>query len=40
MMIDSMEQRLPIERLDSVPPSARICHYDELGDGAKQSFPH
>lgn len=34
-----MGQQITIERLDSVPPSARICHYDELGEGAKQSFP-
>lgn len=34
-----MEQQLTVERLDSVPAAAHICHYDELDEGAKQSFP-
>lgn len=34
-----MEHRVTVERLDSVPSSARVCHYDELGETAKQFFP-
>jgi hypothetical protein len=39
VMIGNMEHQITIERLNSVPPAVRVCHYDELGETAKQSFP-
>lgn len=31
-----MVARLELATVDTVPDGARICHYDELGDEAKQ----
>ncbi|EMA45961.1 hypothetical protein [Halobiforma nitratireducens] len=30
---------ISLERVDEVPAESRVCHYDELGESAKERFP-
>jgi hypothetical protein len=39
VIIGNTEHQVMIERFDCVPTAVRVCHYDELGETAKQSFP-
>ena len=34
-----MTETITLEPVDDVPPDSRICHYDELGDSAKEKLP-
>lgn len=34
-----MSPRLTLESVDEVPCDARVCHYDELAEPAKEEFP-
>lgn len=34
-----MTPRITLEPVDDVPTDSRVCHYDELGEGAKEEFP-
>ena len=34
-----MDRSIRISVADSVPDTARVCHYDELDESAKERFP-
>ncbi|APW98214.1 hypothetical protein CHINAEXTREME_10620 [Halobiforma lacisalsi AJ5] len=34
-----MSVDITLERVDDVPAESRICHYDELGEAAKERLP-
>ncbi|SDR11128.1 hypothetical protein [Natronobacterium texcoconense] len=34
-----MGENITLERVDDVPAESRICHYDELGEAAKERLP-
>ena len=34
-----MDVRVSVEEVDAVAGDERVCHYDELGERAKQRFP-
>ncbi|WP_255171241.1 hypothetical protein [Natrononativus amylolyticus] len=34
-----MTPNLTLEPVDDIPTESRVCHYDELGEGAKEEFP-
>lgn len=34
-----MNQSVTVREVDTVPTDSRVCHYDELDEGAKEQFP-
>ncbi|UTF55624.1 hypothetical protein [Natronosalvus rutilus] len=34
-----MTPKLMLKPVDDVPADSRVCHYDELEEGAKEEFP-
>jgi len=34
-----MSEYITVRRIDDVPSDSRVCHYDELGERAKEAFP-
>ncbi|ADB63622.1 hypothetical protein Htur_4865 (plasmid) [Haloterrigena turkmenica DSM 5511] len=34
-----MSQNVTLKPVENVPSDSRICHYDELGEDAKEEFP-
>lgn len=34
-----MSQIVTLEPVENVPSDSRVCHYDELGEDAKEEFP-
>jgi hypothetical protein len=39
MVMTTMGTRLTLQRADRIKPSDRVCHYDELGERAKERLP-
>ena len=35
----TMSPTITLEPVDDVPAKSRVCHYDELGEDAKEEFP-
>ncbi|QCC60254.1 hypothetical protein NP511_18025 [Natrinema thermotolerans] len=34
-----MSPSLTLEQVDEIPSDSRVCHYDELGEDAKEELP-